>query len=236
MGIAERKEREFRRREAEILGAARRLFDRDDWQLVSIERIAQEAEIGKGTVYLHFPSKEAIYGRLALDFAREVHGRLLAIDPDLPVLERLRQSIEIFFAAHRDKHGAHHVVEYCQLEDFRRRLDDATRAELERVDADITALIHGILQQGIAAGVFADRPMEDLMLGAHATVSGAIRLFGSPGLCAAGIDPDRVVTEVTRFVLAGLMFLDRVPLADAAAPAPAAPARARGTGKRAAKN
>ena len=72
VGIQERKEREFKRREKEILQAALRLFDGDDWQLVTIERIAQEAEIGKGTVYLHFPSKEDIYGRLALDFSRQL--------------------------------------------------------------------------------------------------------------------------------------------------------------------
>src|SRR3954470_5076334 len=112
MGIAERKEREFKRREADILRAAPHLFAPDDWWLVSIERIAQEAEIGKGTVYLHFPSKEAIYGRLSLDFARDILARLATIDAASPVLEKLRRSIEIFFAAHREGTGAHHVVEY----------------------------------------------------------------------------------------------------------------------------
>ena len=53
MGIQERKERVFKGREKEILQAALRLFDGDDWQLVTIERIAQEAEIGKGTVFLN---------------------------------------------------------------------------------------------------------------------------------------------------------------------------------------
>ena len=50
MGVAERKERDFRRREEDILAAALRLFDRDNWQDVTIEQIAQEAEIGKGTL------------------------------------------------------------------------------------------------------------------------------------------------------------------------------------------
>src|ERR1044071_1289456 len=99
MGIAERKEREFKRREREILQAALRLFDGDDWQLVTIERIAQEAEIGKGTVYLHFPSKEDIYGRLALDFARRGAGKLQRIARALRVLDRLAAAIRVIFDA-----------------------------------------------------------------------------------------------------------------------------------------
>src|SRR3954470_9574883 len=137
MAIAARKEREFKRREGEILDAAARLFERDDWQLVTIERIAQEAEIGKGTVYLHFPSKEAIYGRLALEFAGGVLDELRRIDTALPPVERLREAIRVFFEAHLHGRTHHRVAEYCALDDFRRRLDGATRSELERVEAEI---------------------------------------------------------------------------------------------------
>ena len=63
MGISERREREFQRREGEILDAALELFSADDWQSVTIDQIARRAEIGKGTVYLHFASKDEIYAR-----------------------------------------------------------------------------------------------------------------------------------------------------------------------------
>ena len=59
MSIHDRKAREFQRREEDILKAALALSNRDDWQAVTIEQIAQKAEIGKGTVYKHFPSKDA---------------------------------------------------------------------------------------------------------------------------------------------------------------------------------
>ena len=208
MGIAERKQREFERREQDILQAALRLFAGEDWQQVSIERIAQEAEIGKGTVYLHFPSKEDIYGRLALDFARDLLAQLRAIDPALPVVHRLRATIRAFFAAHRSRQQHHRVVEYCDRADFRRRIGDANRAELERVDAEIAELIHGILQQGIEEGVFAARPLPVLLYGAQSTVMGAVRLLASRCLGTEG--PEEHEEEIVRFVLAGLMYLDRV--------------------------
>src|SRR4030095_14431341 len=113
MGVAEGKEREFKRRERQILRAALRLFDGDDWQLVTIERIAQEAEIGKGTVYLHFPSKEDIHGRLALDFARQLLGKLQHVDPALAPVERLAASIRVVFDAHRASRRYQRIVDFC---------------------------------------------------------------------------------------------------------------------------
>ena len=209
MGIPERKEREFKRREHEILQAALRLFDRDDWNLVTVERIAQEAEIGKGTVYLHFSSKEDICGRLALDFASGLLARLRAIEPGLSVAGKLSSAVRLFFDAHRQGHRYHRVVEYCDHGDFRRRIGDSNREQLERVDAEIAALIHGILQEGIAAGVFANRPIPVLLYGAQSTLVGAVRMLGSE--CLGDADPEEYIAEITRYVLAGLMYQDRVP-------------------------
>lgn len=220
MGIAERKRRELARREREILQAAMRLFAREDWQQVTIERIAQEAEIGKGTVYLHFQSKEDIYGRLALDFAREVLDRLRAIDPEQPVVERLRAAIRVFLQAHTS--GGHHcVVEYCDREDFRRRLGPEIRSAMERVDAEIAERLHAILRQGIDQGVFAPRPIPVLLHAAQAAVIGAVRLLRSEA--GEGASLAEREEEITRFVTAGLMYFDRVDLpAGGGAPARAA--------------
>ena len=215
MGIAERKERELKRRERDILQAALRLFDREDWQLVTIERIAQEAEVGKGTVYLHFSSKEDICGRLALDFARRLLDRLRGIDAGMPVISRLAQAIRIFFDAHRAGRRYQRVVSYCEQGDFRRRVGEANRGELERIDQEVAALIHGILGEGIAAGVFADRPIPVLLYGAQSTLVGAVRMLGSE--CLGAADPEEYIDEITRFVLAGLMFQDRVPKVEAPA-------------------
>ena len=44
MGIQERRQREFARREREILDAALTLFDSDDWLSVTVEQIANAAD------------------------------------------------------------------------------------------------------------------------------------------------------------------------------------------------
>ena len=205
MGIQERKEREFKRREKEILQAALRLFDGDDWQLVTIERIAQEAEIGKGTVYLHFPSKEDIYGRLALDFARQVLAKLQKIDRELPVLDRLRAAIRVIFDAHLAGRRYQRIVDFCNRDDFRRRLDEATRAELRRIDDEITAQVMATLQDGIARGIFPALPLESMLWGPHATLIGAVRMLSGNCGCIDPPEAEAFIANVTSFILAGLM-------------------------------
>ena len=61
MGIQERKEREKERRKEEILDAAQRVFIEKGLTTATVDDIAAAAELSKGTLYLHFESKEDIY-------------------------------------------------------------------------------------------------------------------------------------------------------------------------------
>jgi AcrR family transcriptional regulator len=219
MGIAERKEREFKRREREILQASLRLFEAEDWQLVTIERIAQEAEIGKGTVYLHFPSKEDIYGRLALDFGRQLLAKLQRIDAGLAPVDRLREAIRVVFDAHRAGRRYQRIVDHCNRDDLRRRMDEATRGELQRIDDEISGLVFAVLQEGIAAGTFPDRPLPELLLGPHATLMGAVRMLSGNCGCPELPDTDEFVDAMTRYMLAGLMFQEQVAAREGRQPA-----------------
>ena len=48
-------------RRAEILEAARRVFGQRGYAAASVDEIARAASVAKGTVYLYYPSKQAIY-------------------------------------------------------------------------------------------------------------------------------------------------------------------------------
>ncbi|MCW5829732.1 MAG: TetR/AcrR family transcriptional regulator [Deltaproteobacteria bacterium] len=47
-------------REREIIEAARRVFTREGFQSASMEKIAEEAGLAKGTIYLYFPNREQL--------------------------------------------------------------------------------------------------------------------------------------------------------------------------------
>ncbi|MCZ6554347.1 MAG: TetR/AcrR family transcriptional regulator, partial [SAR324 cluster bacterium] len=79
MAISERKARVLRQREQDILQAAGDSFRRGDWHRTTIDEIAKNAGVGKGTVYLHFKSKEEIVERLALMGCKRLLGRIHGI-------------------------------------------------------------------------------------------------------------------------------------------------------------
>lgn len=205
MGIQERKEREFLRREQEILDASLALFNRDDWQSVTIEEVAQASEIGKGTIYKHFPSKEDIYARLALNFNRKLLERLRGIDPALDVLGRLRAVIRAFWETHVHGQEYHRLVEYCEREDFRRNISESTREEIRQLDEEFQELVTSLVDQGTREGVFPETKSPRMLLfGAQAALFGAIRLVRGGCLEMGPVPPDQFLEEITEFIIAGL--------------------------------
>jgi len=61
MTIIERKEREKQERYREILSAAEIIFARDGYSATTMDTIAEEAELSKGTLYLYFKNKEQLF-------------------------------------------------------------------------------------------------------------------------------------------------------------------------------
>lgn len=205
MGIAERKAREFNRRGREILDAALGLFAGDDWYAVTIEQIAERAEIGKGTVYKHFASKDEIYATLAAEFRDGAVERLESIDGSLPVMQRLRRVIEVFWEQHRRASEYQRLVQYCERSDFRSGLSPALRGVLDDQDARLQAAIDRVLQDGVNEGILPRKPLPALVFGPMATLQGAVRMLWSGDL-AKESRPRQYLDEITNFILAGMLY------------------------------
>jgi AcrR family transcriptional regulator len=65
MGIAERKEREKQQRREEIVQAAEKVFFSRGFEKSTMDDIAEQAELSKGTLYLYFKSKEDLHMAVA---------------------------------------------------------------------------------------------------------------------------------------------------------------------------
>jgi AcrR family transcriptional regulator len=61
MSITERRAREKEYRRQTILAAAEKLFARDGYHTTTLDRVAEEAELSKGTIYLYFRNKEDLF-------------------------------------------------------------------------------------------------------------------------------------------------------------------------------
>src|SRR5712671_762371 len=76
-----------------ILGAALKLFAHEPYQAVTMDRVAKAANVAKGTLYLYFPSKDALYlGILSDGLDSAYRAYQASADPRLPLVERLRRA------------------------------------------------------------------------------------------------------------------------------------------------
>jgi AcrR family transcriptional regulator len=67
MGTAERRDREKQQRRQLILKAARELFWERGFAGTTMPDVAREVELAPGTLYLYFPSKDALYAELLIE-------------------------------------------------------------------------------------------------------------------------------------------------------------------------
>jgi len=78
VGVKERKLREKLDREQSILAAAKRVFLQKGLAAATIVDIVAEAELGKGTFYQHYRSKEEIMLAMSEQAFRELHEHYVA--------------------------------------------------------------------------------------------------------------------------------------------------------------
>lgn len=84
-----REEKKEKTRKA-ILKAAVRLFDQKGYEKTSIEELAREAGVGKGTIYTYFQTKTQIFYAFCEEQLEFVHAELASkTDPHAPIIEQI---------------------------------------------------------------------------------------------------------------------------------------------------
>jgi len=135
-------------RRDQILEAAVRLWLRGGFDSTSVEAIAREAGLGKGTVYLYFPAKEAI-----LDEAVRRYSLLSAVDEltrlleDSPPEQAIPRIVSGLWATLRARAPLIGLV----LREVPRRPDNA-RTFTEKVVLPTNRLLADYLDSGVASG------------------------------------------------------------------------------------
>ena len=88
MGIAERKEREKEQRRNNIIDAAESVFFSKGIENATMDEIAEEAELSKGTLYLYFKSKEELL------FAIDLRAMQILLTMFKETISRKKSTIE----------------------------------------------------------------------------------------------------------------------------------------------
>jgi AcrR family transcriptional regulator len=181
----------------EIIEVSARLFARYGFRKTSIDDVAAAARIGKGSVYLHFASKEELFGAVV----RSASDAML--DTMVAAMEREGApagKVRAFAAAKLTGVGAL-AEEYHLDQETLTELLPEVMVHRRAHDAREHALLASVLREGNACGAFAVEHPDLLSTGIHACVtalltSSVVKRDDAP--IRAGID------EVVKVLARGL--------------------------------
>ena len=132
-----------------ILQAAKSLFIRKGYTAASMREIAEEAGIGKATIYHHFQDKETIFKTLIAANIGKMHQAYAAIEVESEPRRRITVAAEVTMQF---------LFESADLLQIARREVPAARAEMlsnfSSLFARYTQMLEESIQQGIEAGTF----------------------------------------------------------------------------------
>ncbi len=171
-----RKIREFRRREQEILDTALRLFLEQGEDSVTVEMIADDVGIGKGTIYKHFKSKAEIYLRLMLyyerDLAELLHSENIAKDREALSRE--------YFAFRMSDPDRYRLFDRLEEKVVKTNQMPELILELHGIRASNFNHLTGVIQERIDEQTLEDVPAYFHYCAAWALVHGAMSMYHSP--------------------------------------------------------
>lgn len=189
--------------ENRILDAALKLFVDERWLDITVTDIAREANIGKGTVYRYFPSKEDLYLRLALRHQEGLAAALSTIDTDDPSV-RLRNLLKAWWTVTTEPSPYRRLVLYGERPETLVKVSAMNRARWQRVARTIDRPFEESLTQlawqgrldGAGDPARAVRLLAALLTGARDT------LWQDPD---GREHPGRDYQDLERFVLTGFL-------------------------------
>jgi AcrR family transcriptional regulator len=134
----------------EIITAAAKVFQTKGYHAASVQDIADEVGILKGSLYHHFDSKEELLYLIVkepISRLYETVGEIVAMD--LPASEKLCRSIAAHLEAF-DRHYPHLFVYLRETEDLKRRFRATTQLSPKQYER----FWQQILREGMKTGEF----------------------------------------------------------------------------------
>jgi AcrR family transcriptional regulator len=189
-----RRERKKERTRREIYEAAMRLFARAGFEAVTIADICEAADVGRGTFFLHFPSKAALLYEFNQRVAEEFRASLS--EPRAPAREELcalveRMSVELVAQAE---------IMTAMLAEFFASPEALAAASVH--GHALPELVTEIVRRGQERGDFARR--IDARLAAASFLATAAAIISGQVFRGNPVAPEEVNRQFLQLTFAGL--------------------------------
>jgi AcrR family transcriptional regulator len=159
MGIKERKERERERRRQQLIVAAKRVFTKNDFNRVTMEDIAKEAEVSPGTIYLYFKSKDELFVSLSLRILQFLCIRVEHVknEEGADALVKFDRLIEVMYDVYDFDPMNFITIFHLISNDMLKNLSPEMVSEINKLLKKSMNTIADIFKDGIKKGVIVDR-------------------------------------------------------------------------------
>jgi AcrR family transcriptional regulator len=189
-----RRERKRERTRREIYEAAMRLFARDGFDAVTLAQICEAADVGRGTYFLHFPSKAALLAEFNQRVAEDFRAALR--EPRAPARDELRALVEHISV----ELVAQAEIMTAMLAEF--FVSPEAQAVAMQKDNALQVLVAEIIERGQQSGEFARGIDPRLAAASFFATAGAIisgKVFG-----ASELPPAEIHRQFLQIVFSGL--------------------------------
>lgn len=211
MGITERKEREKQQRRNDIIDAAERVFFKKGIDNATMDQVAEEAELSKGTLYLYFKSKEELHFAInmrAADIMFESFSK--AIQKEKNGLENIAAIGRAYIELMRKHPDYFEAVMHFQLKDVEGLLAESPLIR-DHVNRNPLSLLVQVVEEGKNDGSIRTDARADVVshaLWAMSTgllqhlSSGKLKMQKHEG--GSEIDPDQYLETFFQIVRKGI--------------------------------
>jgi AcrR family transcriptional regulator len=141
-------------RRAEIIAAALKVFAKKGFGNTRAEDVATQARIAKGTLYLYFDSKEAIYQAALAHAMAQLQAM---VDDRLNTATNTEECVRIYVGSRLEFWGAHGELYRMVMTVGREKRQKKHTTEILR---DSVERLLSILREGIERGELKPRPVE----------------------------------------------------------------------------
>jgi TetR/AcrR family transcriptional regulator len=155
MGIQERKEREREARKEEIITAAERVFFDKGVSVATMDDVATEAELSKGTLYIYYRSKEDLFVAVAyrgIDIMYRLFVEASSTgESPVKLVANLGDAYRRFFVEHRNYFRMMYFFESSQ---FHANVSPEAREQCLVNDRKVWDLVFDVIRKAIQEGLF----------------------------------------------------------------------------------
>lgn len=143
------------RRRSEIIIAASRVFDANGYAATTMDAVAAEARVAKGSLYNYFPSKHSLFVQVfTVALGQDEHATEMLLAEPVSAAEKLRRYIDFWYSRleHYKRIGG------LILEFWASAARDDRQGELAGIFQQMYSRWHGrisaIIAEGVACGEF----------------------------------------------------------------------------------